>query len=646
MILENHSEEILTMNHTTFEKLQYNELKDIVKSYCVSGLGKQLLDRLTPSPNLTVVKNRLNETTEARVILDAEGHVPFLGVSNIDNTIQKLEKGVILDPSELVSISDFLRGCRKIKKFMLEKGFFAPVLASYANSMSEFKSVEEEINFAIKANRVDSAASRELKRIRNHIESTEEKIKDRLTKFLNSSANKTYIQEFFISKKDDRYTIPIKASYKNHVQGTVVEISSKGATVFMEPSAVAKLNVELATLKAEEAVEEYQILATLSGLLMENIREININMELISQYDMVFAKAKFSKNIGGLEPSLNDYGYIKLVNCKHPLLTGKAVPLHFEIGKDYRSLIITGPNAGGKTVVLKTIGLLTLATMSGFHIGADKGTEIAIFDHVFVDIGDNQSIENALSTFSSHMKNLSDIMRASNNNTLLLFDEIGSGTEPNEGAALAISILEEFYHMGCITVATTHYGEIKRFSEMHSDFMNAAMRFNSETLEPLYKLVIGTSGESNALWISKKMNIRETVLQRAKGYIDNKDYHLEQVKDSKIRKPKIEQERTKATYDFKKGDRVKLLDHDDVGIVYEEMDNFYNVVVYYEEEFIKVNVKRLALELPATELYPEGYDVETLFVNYKDRKLQHDIERGSKKALRKIQKEIKRDKSS
>lgn len=556
------------MNHTTFEKLQYNELKEIVKSYCVSGLGKQILDKLTPSPNLAVVKNRLNETTEARAILDTEGHVPFLGVSNIDSTIKKLEKGIILDPSELVSISDFLRGCRKIKKFMLEKDFIAPVLASYANSMSEFKSIEEEINFAIKANRVDSAASRELKRIRNHIETTEEKIKDRLTKFLNSSANKTYIQEFFISKKDDRYTIPIKASYKNHVQGTVVEISSKGATVFMEPSAVSKLNVELASLKAEEAVEEYQILATLSGLLMEYIREININMELISQYDMVFAKAKFSKHIGGVEPSLNDYGYIKLVNCKHPLLTGEAVPLHFEIGKDYRSLIITGPNAGGKTVVLKTIGLLTLATMSGFHIVADKGTEIAVFDHIFVDIGDNQSIENALSTFSSHMKNLSDIMRASNNNTLLLFDEIGSGTEPNEGAALAISILEEFYHMGCMTVATTHYGEIKRFSEMHSDFMNAAMRFNSETLEPLYKLVIGTSGESNALWISKKMNIRETVLQRAKGYIDNKEYHLERVNDTKIRKPKIENERTTVTYEFKKGDRVKLLDHDDVGIVY------------------------------------------------------------------------------
>jgi len=643
MILKNHSEEQLTMNYTTLEKLQYNELKEKVKCYCVSGLGKQLLDKLEPSSSISVVRNRLNETTEARAILDAEGHIPFLGVTNIDSTIKKLEKGIILDPSELISISDFLRGCRKIKKFMLEKEFFAPVLASYALSMAEFKSVEEEINFAIKANRVDSAASRELKRIRNHIDATEEKIKERLTKFLNSSANKTYIQEFFISKKDDRYTIPIKASYKNHVQGTVVEISAKGATVFIEPSAVAKLNVELATLKAEEAIEEYQILASLSGLLMENIREITINMELISQYDMVFAKAKYSKQVGGIEPSLNDYGTIKLINGKHPLLTGNAVALTFEIGQDYRSLIITGPNAGGKTVVLKTIGLLTLATMSGFHIIAEKGTEIAVFDNIFVDIGDNQSIENALSTFSSHMKNISDIMMASNNHTLLLFDEIGSGTEPNEGAALAISILEEFYHMGCITVATTHYGEIKRFSEMHSDFMNAAMRFNSETLEPLYQLMIGASGESNALWISQKMNIRKTVLQRAKDYLDNKDYQLERVHDSKIRRPKIGKEGTKMNHKFSKGDRVKLLDYDDVGLVYKEVDNYYNVVVYYKEQFMEVNSKRLVLELSATELYPEDYDLETLFVDYKERKLQHDIDRGSKKALRKIQKEMRRD---
>ncbi|WP_026591554.1 endonuclease MutS2 [Bacillus sp. UNC437CL72CviS29] len=631
------------MNKMTFEKLQYNELKEIVKSYCVSGLGKQLLDKLEPSASIKVVKNRLNETTEARAILDAEGHVPFFGISNIDSTIQKLEKGMILDPTELVSVSDFLRGCRKVKTFMLDKEFFAPILASYANSMSEFKSVEEEINFSIKGNSIDSAASKELKRIRNNIDSVEGKIKERLNKFLNSSTNKKYIQEFFISKKDDRYTIPVKASYKNQVAGTIVEISSKGSTVFIEPNTVTKLNVELASLKAEEAMEEYQILATLSGMILEDIYNIKINMELVSQYDMVFAKAKCSKHIGGIEPKLNDYGYVKLVGCRHPLLAGEAIPLNFEIGQNYRSLIITGPNAGGKTIVLKTIGLLTLATMSGLHIAGDKETEIAVFENIFVDIGDNQSIENALSTFSSHMKNLSEIMRVSNNNTLLLFDEIGSGTEPNEGAALAISILEEFYHMGCTTVATTHYGEIKRFSEMHSDFMNAAMQFNSETLEPMYELMIGKSGESNALWISRKMNVRENVLQRAKGYMENKEYRLERVNESRLRKPKIVKEKAEEKDEYKKGDRVKLLDYDDFGIVYKEKDNFFNIVVFYNAQFIEVNVKRISLEVQAKELYPEGYDLDTLFVDYKEWKMQHDIERGSKKALRKIQKEIRKN---
>ncbi|MEG0440497.1 MAG: endonuclease MutS2 [Solibacillus sp.] len=630
------------MNLMTNDKLQYNELKEIVKSHCVSGLGKELIDTLQPSSILKVVQNRLNETTEARKLLDAESHLPLKGISNINHLMEKLEKGIILSPTELITISDFLRGCRIIKKFMMGKEFFAPVLHSFAFSMTDFQSIEEEINYAIRGNRVDSEASKELKRIRNHIAKAEEKIEERLNKFLKSSANKEYIQEFFISKKDDRFTVPIKASYKNQVAGTIVEISSKGSTVFIEPAAVSKLNAELAILKAEEAIEEYQILATLTGSILEHIRQISINIEVIAQYDMIFAKAKFSKSIDGMAPKLNNHGFIRLNSCKHPLLSGNIIPLDFEIGSDYRSLIITGPNAGGKTVVLKTIGIVTLAVMSGFHIAANEGTEIAVFDHIFVDIGDNQSIENSLSTFSSHMKNISEVMNASTNNTLLLFDEIGSGTEPNEGAALAIAILEEFYQMGCITVATTHYGEIKRYSEIHSDFMNAAMLFDSEVLAPMYKLLIGKSGDSNALWISKKMNLREKVLQKAKFYIDNKEYNLERVKESKVKKPVQVTIQEEVTYDFEMGDRVKLAEHDDFGIVYEKMDNHNNVSVFYKNEVIKVNVKRLELQGKASDLYPEGYDLNTLFVSFTERKFQHDMERGSKKALKKVAKDIKK----
>lgn len=629
------------MNNMTFEKLHYHELKNKVKNHCVSSLGKELIERLQPSSNINVVRNRLNETSEARKLLDAEKHLPLTGITNITSHIEKIEKGMVLTPAELLAISDFLRGCRKIKKFMADKEFFAPILYSYALSITEFREIEEDILFSIRGNRVDSGASKELKRIRNQIVKTEEKIEERLNKFLKSGAHKEYIQEFYISKKDDRFTIPIKASFKNEVAGTIIETSSKGSTVFIEPEAVSKLNAELVGLKSEESVEEYQILATLTGAIYESLHEIGINIECISQYDMIFAKAKYSKSTDAIEPKINNYGYIKLINSKHPLLEGNIVPLDFEIGEDYRSLIITGPNAGGKTVVLKTIGILTLAVMSGLHITAEQGTEIAIFDHVFVDIGDNQSIENALSTFSSHMKNISEIMNSANNNTLLLFDEIGSGTEPNEGAALAIAILEEFYHMGCITIATTHYGEIKRYSELHDDFMNAAMLFNSAELKPMYKLLIGKSGESNALWISSRMNIRENVLKRAQLYIENKNYNLEVINESKIKKTVHEVDPSLEAYQYEIGDRVKLISEDDYAIVFKPRDKFNNIKLFYKGEVLEVNIKRIQLDIKAAELYPEGYDINTLFTSYQERKLQHDLERGSKNALRKVRKEIK-----
>ena len=630
------------MNENTFEKLEYNELKELVKSYCVSSLGKALFDKQAPSSNLKVVEHRLKETTEARKILDSGAKMPFMNVSNIDFLVDKVEKGIILTAEELVYVNDFLRGCRRIIDFMSTKEFLAPTLSSYVNSMTELRSLEEEISIAIKNNRVDSHANKELKRVRSFIDGNEMKIKDKLNKYINS--NKNYVQEGIISVKNDRYTVPIKASYKNQVNGTIIELSSKGTTAYVEPSVVRKLSDELEGLKAEEAMIEYQILATLTGLINDNLHKININIDLIAQYDMINARARFSKSIDGISPHINDHGKIKLLDCKHPLLTGDIVPLDFDIGKDYRSLVITGPNAGGKTIVLKTIGLITLATMSGFHISASEDTEVAVFDQIFVDLGDNQSLENALSTFSSHMKNLSDILPKANNNTLLLFDEIGSGTEPNEGAALAIALLEEFYHKGCITVATTHYGEIKRYSEMHSDFMNAAMQFNQETLEPLFQLQIGKSGDSNALWISRKMKVPEHVLTRAEKYMVDKEYGLEVLDQNKVKKEKIIETTPTDTTLYEKGDRVKLLDYNDFGLVYELQDKFSNVTVYYQNEMIDVNKKRLKLEQKAKDLYPDSYDLDALFTDYQTRKWQHDIERGSKKALRKIEKEIKKNK--
>lgn len=625
------------MNKTTLEKLHYYELKEIVKSHCVSGLGKRLIDKLEPSSNIRVVNKRLDETSEARKLLDASYVIPLEGIFNVNPLIEKIEKGASLEPADLTMMSNFLRGCRKVKSFMKDKEYYAPNLNGYSENISDLSYIEEEINLAIRGSIVDSNASKELKKIRRHIDICEEKIKEKLDKFLKSAGNKEYIQEFFISKRNEKYTIPIKSEYKNKVQGSIIETSSKGTTVFIEPSVISRYTTELSILKAEESVEEYRILAILTEMLFEKIKELKMNIEVISEYDMICAKAKYSKEIQGIKPKLNERGYIKINKGKYPLIEN-SVPLDFEIGEDYRSLIITGPNAGGKTIVLKTLGLLTLAVQSGFHICAKEGTELAVFNKVFVDIGDNQSITNALSTFSSHVKNLAEIIKESSKSTLLLFDEIGSGTEPNEGSALAIAILEELYHKGCITIATTHYGEIKNFSEQHPDFENAAMEFEKETLEPLYKLSIGKVGNSNALYISKKMGIYDSILKRAKDYMESKNYNYDLVSNSKVIKDKVES-KIDDIYKYSIGDKVILLDNNESAIVYKEMDKLNNVTVLYKNEFIEVNYKRMKLDIKASELYPKDYDLNQLFISYKERKLERDIERGSKKALKKIRKE-------
>ena len=627
------------MDKTTLEKLNYFELKEIVKEYCVSGLGKALIDKLEPSSNIKLVNKRLDETSEGRRLIDASYNIPLEGIFNVVPYIDKIEKGLSLEPEELTTMSSFLRGSRKVKSFIKDKEGYAPTLSSYGENITDLSYIEEEINRSIRGSMVDSNASKNLKKIRRLIEECETKIKERLEKFLKNSENKKYIQDFFVSKRNGKYTIPIKAEFKKYVEGTIIEASSRGTTVFIEPKVVSKYTSELAILKVEESMEEYKILGGLTEMLYEKIRELKMNIDVISEYDMIWAKAKYSNAIRGIKPKLNDYCYIKIVDGKYPLIKD-GVPLNFEIGKDYRTLIITGPNAGGKTVVLKTVGMLTLAVQSGFHIAAKEGTEMAVFNKMFVDIGDNQSVENALSTFSSHVKNLAQIIKDSGKSTLLLFDEIGSGTEPNEGAALAIAILEELYHKGCITIATTHYGEIKNFSKEHPDFENAAMEFEKDTLEPLYKLSIGKCGDSNALYISKKIGISDAIIERTKQYIEKKNYNYELINESKIAKYEEIVEVLQKIEDYSIGDRVILLDNNDSAIVYKELDDLNNLVVFYKNDFMEVNYKRVKLDIKATELYPEDYDFNQLFTSYKERKLEHDINRGSKKALKNIKKEM------
>lgn len=552
-------------------------------------------------------------------------------VSNILRT--NLKKGFVLTPQELLEYADFLRSLRLIQQFFEKNQNIAPTLNRYGQGLNDFNEIEAEIYQVIRNGRIIDDASRELRRARRDIAETQDKIQELLKKFIRQ--NKEKLQEAIITKRNDIFTVPIKAAYKKQIKGTIVELSSKGTTAYIEPSNVSRWNEQLAYHKMVKEAEVYQILATLTGLLAEALPLIQQNIEIIAEFDHIFARGKFSRELKGITPEINADGYIHLVAATHPLIEN-AVPLDQTIGDEYRGLTITGPNAGGKTVVLKTVALMSLMTMIGLQIPAKQGTEIAIFDQIFVNIGDAQSIENALSTFSGHMQNISDILRQTSKNSLILLDELGSGTEPNEGAALAIAIMEEFYQKGSILITTTHYGEIKRFAEQHPDFITAAMDFDAEHLTPKYRLLIGQTGESNALWIAKKMAISDQIITKAQNYFTDRNYSLEK----KIFKKKTKKQLTEAVeMTYFKGDKIFLLEQQKSALVYQEVPFTDNVTVFLEDQFIEVPKRRIKLEFRASELYPADYELENLFEDFHIRKERRDNDRGSKKAQRKLRKE-------
>lgn len=621
------------MNNETFEKTQFNEIKVQLSSYAISSFGKKRIENTQPHSKLSVVEKRLTETTEAKKLLDSSLHVPFMGLQSIEHITNQLEKGFVLTPQELLECADFLRSLRLIRQFFEKNQTVAPLLNRYGQGLNDFNEIEEEIYQVIRNGRIIDDASRELRRARRDIAETQDKIQELLKKFIRQ--NKEKLQEAIITKRNDVFTVPIKSAYKKQVKGTIIELSSKGTTAYIEPSNVSRWNEQLVYHKMIEEAEVYQILATLTGLLAEALPLIQQNIEIIAEFDHIFARGKFSRELKGITPEINSDGYIHLVSATHPLINN-AVPLDLTIGEDYRGLTITGPNAGGKTVVLKTVALMSLMTMIGLQIPAKEGTEIAIFDQIFVDIGDAQSIENALSTFSGHMQNISEILRKTHKNSLILLDELGSGTEPNEGAALAIAIMEEFYQKGSILITTTHYGEIKRFAEQHPDFITAAMDFDAEHLTPKYRLLIGQTGESNALWIAKKMAISEQIITKAQNYFNDRSYDLEK----KSFKTKTKKQPTAADeMSYYKGDKVFLLEQQKAALVYQEIPFTENVKVFLDNTFIEVPKRRMKLEFRATELYPADYELENLFEDFHTRKERRDIDRSSKKAQRKLRKE-------
>lgn len=538
------------MNQKALKTLEYTKIITQLESHAASPLGKSLCRELSPSSDLEEIRTRQAQTTDAVNRVRLKGSVSFSGLREIGGSLKRLEIGSSLSIPELLSISSVLTVASRAKAYGRRDTEETPVftprfpgqkppkqaeVAEYVPDSLDplFQSIEPltPLNNEIKRcilseDEIADEASPGLSRVRRSIKAAADRIHTQLNSILNS--HRTYLQDAVITMRDGRYCLPVKAEYKNQVSGMVHDQSATGSTLFIEPMAIVKLNNEIRELEIQEQKEIEAVLASLSNEAAPHIEELRLNMELLAQLDFIFAKAALSRQYRCSAPVFNDKGRIHIKDGRHPLLDPqKVVPINIWLGKDFDLLIVTGPNTGGKTVSLKTVGLFTLMGQAGLHIPAWEGSELAVFDEVFADIGDEQSIEQSLSTFSAHMTNIVSILQQADSRSLCLFDELGAGTDPTEGAALAIAVLSFLHNMKCRTMATTHYSELKVFALTTPGVENACCEFSVETLQPTYRLLIGIPGKSNAFAISKKLGLPDFIIEDAKSHLEAKDESFE-----------------------------------------------------------------------------------------------------------------------
>lgn len=514
-------------------KLEYNKILEKVCDCCKTYIGKELVSSLLPSSNKDLVKKQLEETNSALTLLIRKGEPSIFNIANIDLWIKHLESYNFLSATALLEVANVLKTSRCLHEyFFSDKDFdlsgFA-ILEDLFSMLYYNKSIEDIIfTSIIDENTIADDASKTLSSLRRNKRKLEQEIRDKLSSFTHSSAYSKYLMDSIITIRNDRFVIPVKEEFRNNISGTILDISASGSTVYVEPSIIFELNNKINSIKIEENIEIEKILKNLSLKLLPIANNLKLTLETIGKIDCIFAKAKFSKNIDGICPIINDKKEIYLYGARHPLIDpASVVPIDVSLGKDYKSLLITGPNTGGKTVTLKTTGLLCSMACSGILIPTKENSSIYVFDNIFVDIGDEQSIQDSLSTFSSHILNIIDILSMATPNSLILLDELGSGTDPVEGSSLAISILEYFYNLGSLTICTTHYPELKKYALVHDGFENASSDFDIENLCPTYKLLIGVPGKSNAFAISKKLGLPEEILNNASKLVKKEDLSIE-----------------------------------------------------------------------------------------------------------------------
>ncbi|GAA0483829.1 endonuclease MutS2 [Salinibacillus aidingensis] len=541
------------MNERVLKTLEFDKIKEQLIGFAGSSLGKEEASKLYPSNQLPEAQRWQEETDEARQVLRLKGQIPLGGIFDIRPHVKRANIGGILTAFECLDVASTMRAGKILKQFIAdieEEELALPILRERTEQIVVLNELERNIKSCIDDHgHVMDGASEKLRSIRSKIRSHENSVRDRLEQYTKSKSK--MLSDAIVTIRNDRYVLPVKQEYRGSFGGIVHDQSSSGATLFIEPQSVVESNNKLQAAKVEEKQEIEKILQELSAQIAEDQGFILQNTEVLQKMDFLAAKAKFSKEMDAAKPAMNDQGYIKMRQARHPLIdSDEVVPNDVEIGKEYTSIVITGPNTGGKTVTLKMIGLCTLMAQSGLQVPALDGCELAVFDDVFADIGDEQSIEQSLSTFSSHMTNIVEILKGVHEKTLVLFDELGAGTDPQEGAGLAMAILDEVISRRARVIATTHYPELKAYGFNREGVMNASVEFDVKTLRPTYRLLLGVPGRSNAFEISRRLGLEEKVINQAKSLTGQDSQSVENMIAS------LEEARKKADEDYEQAEEI------------------------------------------------------------------------------------------
>lgn len=620
------------MNKLNKDELGFNRVKELVANHAITPEAKKAIIAMQPKTSINAVTQLLNETAEMLGILRQGKHIPFVSSDSLKPILQKVNKGLILSVDELEKVADFIRVNRLLKRFLSKQG--TPILNSYAEEIGILDNLEEAIYQKIEHGQVSNNADKDLAKLRIQVKKLNHDIKDSLQHFLTGKKYQIALQDKLVVEKAGHFTLPVKASYRNLFPGQIIDVSNHGKTVYIEPNKAAKLIEQKGKFQSQITAIEFQILGMLTAEVFENLPTIKQNMQIIIAIDVILARAKYSLTVAGVRLDLNAENRL-ILNCmRHPLLTNP-IPLSVKIGQPTRGLIITGPNAGGKTITIKTIALSVLMAELGLFLPA-KRCDIPICDHVFSLIGDQQDIDNSLSTFSGEMVKIAQIVKQAQKYSLIVLDELGSGTDPNEGSALAVAVLQELQLRGCLVIATTHYSTIKDFSVKSPAFMTASMDFDLEKLQPTYRLIMNQAGESRALWIAKRSGMSEPVLASAKKILETGEFPL---KESSVTfKKEIDRKDTKKLK-LHKGDIVFVGNLNKEAIFYQKAKTANKIIVFVDRDFLEVPIKRVKLRRKAQDLYPAGYNLDLLFVkDWQQYKLNKDLDRGSKKAWKKFNK--------